>query len=109
MTSGASVAPLPANAAAWLAGAPESGNTLVALDALRAPTSYAETDVAGEAALQLERDWFAPLLAALCAGRIGMLTLCDSSNGITSETVRTDLNRFWRRRKPLAHYTDTPK
>lgn len=106
LASGASVAPLPANATAWLTDAPATGNTLIVLDALRAPAAYDETDAWQEAAQKLERDWFTPLLAALRAGRIGMLTLHlpAAGDGIASETVRLDLNRFWRRRKPLSHY-----
>ncbi len=104
--SGASVAALPADAAAWLTEVPETGNTLIVLDALRAPAAYEETDAWQEAAQKLERDWFDPLLAALRTGRIGMLTLhlLTDKGGVASETVRLDLNRFWRRRKPLSHY-----
>ena len=108
LASGAGVAPLPADAAAWLADAPETGTTLIVLDALRAPAAYDEAEAWHDAAQKLERDWFAPLLAALRAGRIGMLTLhlLADKGGVASEAVRLDLNRFWRRRKPLAHYAD---
>jgi len=106
LASGAGVSPVPADAAAWLAGAPGTGTTLIVLDALRAPAAYQEAEAWQNAARKLEHDWFAPLLAALRAGRIGMLTLNlpADKGGIAAETVRLDLNRFWRRRKPLAHY-----
>ncbi|MNC97567.1 hypothetical protein D3C83_152660 [compost metagenome] len=52
----------------------------------------------------LETQWFAPLLAALRGGRIGMLTVQVPDAGATFETVRGDLRRFWRRPRPLASY-----
>ena len=52
----------------------------------------------------LEAHWCAPLLAALRAGRIGMLTLHAPESGVSFETVRGDLRRFWRRPRPLAAY-----
>ncbi|HEY6241311.1 MAG TPA: regulator [Burkholderiales bacterium] len=55
----------------------------------------------------LERDWFAPLLAALESRRIGMLTLhlCGADSLLEVEIVPSDLRYFWRRRKPLSTYT----
>jgi hypothetical protein len=54
----------------------------------------------------LERNWFAPLLAALRAGRIGMVSLHvpDGAEGFSSETIRGDLRRFWRLAKSIEHY-----
>jgi hypothetical protein len=77
--------------AARLAG----GRHLAALDALRAPLEA------------LERDWFAPLLAALRAGRVGMLTLHvpDAAEAVSFETIRGDLRRFWRLAKPIERYS----
>ena len=51
--------------------------------------------------MQLETDWFTPLVAALRAQRIGMLTLhgFGESGGFALETARQDLARFWRRPK----------
>ena len=80
---------LPANASAWLEQSPEDGGHLVILE----PTVEA-----------LERDWFAPLAAALRAGRIGMLSLHVPDAGLSFETVRGDLRRFWRRPKALESY-----
>jgi len=91
---------LPASAQAWLERAPEDGRHLVVLDALR---DAAEPD---DALARLERDWFVPLLAALRAGRIGMVTIHvpDAAECVSYETIRTDLRRFWRRPKRLEHY-----
>jgi hypothetical protein len=76
----------PTSAAEWLAELPEDGRHLAAFDGLH------------EA---LEVDWFAPLLAALRQGRIGMLTLHVPDAGCAFEAARSDLRRFWRRPRPL--------
>jgi len=88
--AGAAARALPAEAATWLEQSPEDGRHLAILD----PSSEL-----------LERDWFAPLAAALRAGRIGMLSLHVPDAGLSFETVRGDLRRFWRRPKALALYT----
>ena len=74
---------------------------LAPLDALRAPVAFG-ADLTEEIA-QLERDWFAPLLDALRSARIGMATIHvpDAAQAVSFETVRGDLRRFWRRRKPI--------
>ena len=77
----------PPSAAAWLAQAPEDGRHLVA---------------PGELCESLDADWFAPLLAALKAGRVGLVTVHAPEEGLSVETARLDLNRFWRRPRPLA-------
>lgn len=76
----------PASAAAWLEAMPGDGRHLVVLGALRD---------------ELEPAWFAPLLAALKRGRIGMLTLHAPQAGVTVEAARMDLRRFWRRPRAL--------
>ena len=85
---------LPPSAVEWLERLPEEGRHLAALDALRTPLEA------------LERDWCAPLLAALRAGRVGMLTLHvpDATEAVSFETIRGDLRRFWRLAKPIARY-----
>jgi hypothetical protein len=70
----------------WLADLPEDGRHLVVLEG---------------AAAALEESWFAPLLAALRDGRIGMLTLHVPDAGTSFEITRADLRRFWRRTRPL--------
>jgi hypothetical protein len=65
----------------------------------------------GEALVQrlraLEEHWFAPLLAALRAGRISMLTTHVPEVGASFETARGDLRYFWRRTRPLTAYRST--
>jgi hypothetical protein len=78
---------LPPTAGDWLEALPGEGRHLAALGALE------------EA---MEAAWFAPLVAALRRGRLGMLTLHAPEAGLAVETVRRDLRRFWRRPRPLA-------
>ncbi|WP_179402413.1 regulator [Burkholderia guangdongensis] len=99
-----------ARAAGAHAGAPpasfdalpaDSGNpTLVELPALTAP--FIEQDwTRWHATLgTLERDWFAPALAALSRGELASLelTLCGDTSSATLRATRGDLRKFWRRR-----------
>lgn len=106
LASGAAAAPLPADAAALTADATHR-QVLAVLDGLRAPLAYGDAQAWAEQAAALERQWFTPLLAALRAGRIGMLTLhltAAEGGGLTAETVAGDLRRFWRRPRPLRAY-----
>ncbi|HSU76174.1 MAG TPA: hypothetical protein VLI89_03840 [Burkholderiales bacterium] len=97
---------LAASGAAWLERMPEEGRHLVVLDALRAPLALGETADYHEALARLERDWFAPLLAALRDRRAGMVTIHvpDAGECVAYETIRGDLRRFWRRPKSLESY-----
>jgi hypothetical protein len=106
--SGAAAFELPADAGAWLAAAPGDGVEAIVLDALRVPAAYADADQWRARLAGLEREWFAPLLEALRAGRIGMLTLhaVGAGGGLQAETTRQDLRYFWRRPKPLAAWQD---
>ncbi|HEY2337564.1 MAG TPA: hypothetical protein VGI18_09400 [Burkholderiales bacterium] len=95
---------LPASAEPWLARLPEDGRHLAVLDALRAPAALEQHAAVEEGIAALERLWFAPLLAALRAERIGMVTLHVPDAGRSFETIRSDLRRIWRRPRRLAHY-----
>jgi len=98
--------PLPDDASVLLAAGAGSGVHLVVLDQLRAAAQYGDAQGWRDALLQLERGWFAPLLAALKQERIGMLSLhaLGPAGTLTCEVTGGDLRRFWRRAKPLAHY-----
>jgi hypothetical protein len=96
---------LPAAAQALLERVAGEGRLLVVLDALRAPLALGEGALYRECLERLERDWFAPLLAALRSGRIGMVTVhVPDRLGASFETIRGDLRRFWRRPKALERY-----
>lgn len=91
-------------AAAWLERAPEEGRHLLVLDELRGAFALGDADVLSERSHALEENWFAPLLDALRAGRIGMLSIHVPDAGASFETARGDLRRFWRRPRPLTEY-----
>jgi hypothetical protein len=91
-------------AEAWLGRAPAEGRHLVVLDALRGAAALGDEEALAQRLHGIEADWFAPLLAALRAGRIGMLTVHVPDAGLSFETARGDLRRFWRRPQPLSHY-----
>lgn len=104
--AGVRARPLPATAEAWLRQSPEEGRHLVVLDQLRAPLALGEAAQYRAAVAALERDWFSPLLGALRAGRIGMLSVHvpDGPECMAYETIRGDLRRFWRRPRRLHEY-----
>jgi len=97
---------LPASADEWLARAPDDGRHLLVLDALRASHALDEPEAYCARLRSLEELWFAPLLGALRAGRIGMLTLHvpDAAQARSFEIVRGDLRRIWRRPHALGRY-----
>jgi hypothetical protein len=103
--AGARARRLPEGASAWMESARQQGRHLVLLDALRAPLALGQSAEYGECVAALEKSWFAPLLAALRAGRVGMVTVrVPDSLGASFETVRGDLRRFWRRPRSLTKY-----
>jgi hypothetical protein len=103
--SGARQRRLPEGAEAWLRDAPPDGRHLVLLDALRAPLALGQSAEYAECIEALEKRWFAPLLAALRTGRVGMVTVhVPDSLGASFETIRGDLRRFWRRPRALERY-----
>ena len=93
-----------ADARTWIREKGPAGVSLSVLDALAEPSDYARPDEWIEALEHLERDWFAPLLAALRGGEIGMVTvhLFGRKQALHVELARSDLRRFWRRRKSIA-------
>jgi len=103
--AGARAHALPASADVWLESAPPDARHLLVLDMLRAPNALGLAAEYRECIDALEARWFAPLLAALRAGRVGMVTLrVPDAGGATFEIVRGDLRRFWRRPRALERY-----
>jgi len=94
-------------AASWLERAPEDGRHLLVLDELRGALALGDAEALAARLQALEENWFAPLLAALRAGRVGMLTVQVPDAGDSFETVRGDLHRFWRRPRPLIEYAES--
>jgi hypothetical protein len=93
-----------AGAMDWLERAPEEGRHLVVLDDLRGVRALGDAEDLARRLQLLESNWFAPLLAALKAGRVGMLTIHVPEAAASFEAARGDLRRFWRRPRPLAAY-----
>ena len=97
---------LPATVEEWLARAPEDGRHLLVLDALRAAHALDDAQAYAERLRAMEARWFAPLLAALRAERIGMVSLHvpDAADARSFETIGGDLRRIWRRPRALERY-----
>jgi hypothetical protein len=94
----------PESFAAFMAATTASnGPALIELDPFSAP--FIEQDWArwNDALGTLERDWFAPALAALENGTLGALrlTLCSDTGSVSLTVTRGALRKFWRRR-PIA-------
>ncbi|MBN3853137.1 regulator [Paraburkholderia sp. Ac-20340] len=77
------------------------GTTLIEIDPFSAAYIQQDWGRWNAAFAQLERDWFAPALAALENGTLAELgvTLCGDTGSITLEATRGDLRKFWRRRE----------
>lgn len=95
---------LPSGAGPWLERLPDAGRHLVVLDALAAAAALHNGEAHAARLGTMEADWFAPLLAALRSGQAGMITLHLPETGLSIETVRGDLRRFWRRARPVSAY-----
>ncbi len=64
---------------------------------------YGDADAWCAALVNLERDWFAPVLAALQAGGLNALRVYPGNNSVY-EVTRSGLRRFWRRRRVFGFY-----
>ncbi|WP_197732788.1 regulator [Paraburkholderia pallida] len=83
------------------AGTHANGATLVEIDPFSAAYIQQDWGRWNAAFAQLERDWFAPALAALEARELAELglTLCGDTGSVTLTATRGDLRKFWRRRE----------
>jgi hypothetical protein len=95
LASGVSLASLPKNAEQWLAQANRGEHVLV-LDSISAGGGNPVDD--------LERNWFAPLLRALRARRLSLLSLRIGTGErvLRFDLSASDLWKFWRRAPLLA-------
>jgi hypothetical protein len=77
------------------------GTTLIEIDPFSAAYIQQDWGRWNAAFAQLERDWFAPALAALENGTLAELgvTLCGDTGSVTLQATRGDLRKFWRRRE----------
>lgn len=91
---------VPENFADWARQARTPGAHLIVLDHARAAVQYREENVWREFMQTLERDWIAPLWAALKGGDIEQITLHDDTGRGFLLTAR-HARRWWRRRVRL--------
>lgn len=72
---------------------------LVLLDALSGAAQYGDYYGWREAILQMEKNWFVPLLAQLKSGKLSSIniTTFTQQHAITWHTRRSDLLKLWRR------------
>jgi hypothetical protein len=90
----------------WLELADADGVHLIVLNGLQQARRQGAPERWVAAVEALERDWCEPLAQALLSGRVGMVSLHVSSDRgvLNTETTRSDLRHFWRRRQPLVRY-----
>lgn len=104
--SGTKYAQLPANADEWLRTQPQ-GDHLVVLDSLRGKAKYRNAYGWRETLTAMEKDWFAPLHAALKQGKIHQLTITALDETATRNftLTRSNLWKFWLITNPLSSYS----
>ncbi len=80
------------------------GTGFAVVDSLRQPALHLDAAAWQAALQQLERDWFAPLLAALKARQLSQLTISAPSDKhcLHLEIAASGLWKFWRKPQPLA-------
>ena len=76
------------------------GSSLLVTDALESPSLYGEVERWQERLLQLEQDWFVPLLEALRRGKLTTLAIYPC-NGKRFHISRRQLRAFWRPLRPF--------
>jgi len=109
LAAGVGIDGAPASFAAWAAERRRAGDnangsganaTLIELDPFSAPFIAQDWGRWNAAFAAMERDWFAPALAALQAGELASLdlTLCGDTGSVDLTVTRGDLRKIWRRR-----------
>jgi len=83
-----------------------SGNHLLMLDTLLGKAQYRDAYSWRENLTELEKNWFAPLYAALKQGHINTLTITalNETGAWDFSITRTNLWKFWLPAKPLLAY-----
>ncbi len=99
LNAGVEVADLPQDGADFLRRA-GGGAHLVVIEGLDEAGRLGALELWRERLQALERDWFAPLAAALRAGDIESLTIC-AANGSGYHVTKSALRRWWRRRQAI--------
>lgn len=102
--AGIPAAPLPAAAGTWIAAATGRERHLVVLPQLEAAAQYGDPPGWQHAVRELERSWFAPLAAALRAGRLIECAIVagDGERLLSWSVAGSDRWKWWRRPVRLA-------
>ncbi len=90
--------------AAWVKGG-AAAEQLVVIPELQDTVLYGDAEAWRAVLMTLERDWFAPALAALRSGGLDSLRLYPGNNRVYQVT-RAGLRRFWRRRRGIEWYQE---
>lgn len=96
------VSRVPEHAGEWLAGMEPHEQALVVLDQAWWPWLDEDMWAWEQALLQLERQWFSPLLQALRERQLQRLII--HSGGYSYHLERGQLKHFWRRTRSIKHY-----
>jgi len=105
--------PLPGEAENWLRSIdpaqPVNAHALIVLGQLASTAQYGDIARWREEISALNRNWFAPLLAAVRQRRLSRIALVTPGTRSCErfELAPIDLHRFWRRVKPLSAYAAT--
>jgi hypothetical protein len=102
------VASIPANRLERVLPANDVGRTLVVLDSLRASAVYQDFSAWAARVEALENEWFAPLIKAVKQGDVDRVSVRVEGKP-PLELTRSALRRFWRWRKPFAHFQEPAK
>ena len=84
----------------------DAGRTLTMVDSLLRPALYSDLDAWCDALQAFDRDWLAPALAALRAGRLSRLSLTGLGDraSMALDLTRRDLWKFWRPARPFPSF-----
>ena len=99
--------PLPSNADAWLAQHPGNETQLLIFSTLERIATAGDLNAWQAELMQFDRDWIAPLLAALRKQEITgvKLVIPGPDQSIETELLPSYRWRWWRRQRRLADYT----
>lgn len=100
--SGADCGEPPSTAAEWLAQCSGRGEQLLVLEDLQGAAQYGDSGGWQEALARVERDWIAPLLAAVARKSVARLSLHPLPLPWRFDATAADLWKPWRRPAPVA-------
>ena len=109
--AGGDAAPLPADAAAWLAASTtrpgRNESHLIVIDALSSAAAHHDAETWRARLVGLEAQWLAPLVQAMRQGRIRHIALVVPGEAVCRrfDATRPDLLKLWRRARRWSEYS----